>query len=415
MSFVAVAGLGISAVSAYGAYDNAKDAQSAQNRALANARTSLGGFSGGFNVSGLGPSARMSPEGAGFTLDYDADSQRLAQGSGAYASNMFGQLGQGINPMSLGLSGPMGLDQLMMRSAGGGDMAYTDMLRQMQSGFQRPLQNSAFMGAADQLREAQMGGDQARMRTLDLLRSQAQPFESRAMDDLQNRMFSMGQMGSSAGGLQMESFARGLGQADIGRQLAAADEGRAFQNNAMGLAGGMAGMGQSLRGMEGQLLQDAFGRFSTMQGMNADLNQARFSRSMFSPFQIDAARFGNINSALGMRSGLQEQALQMFQAGLGASQAGANTRMGAASNQAAIVGSPSFGMQGAMANNMLSQFGGAMMGGQSAGDILGRVFQPGQSSVQMPTGMLNHGIQQGIGNTMFNNEQALMAFRPMGY
>lgn len=355
---------------------NNRNMQSAQERAMAAARTTLGGFSGGYNVGGLGPSATMDPQGAGFRLNYDADSQRLAQGAGAYASDLGLELGTGINPMSLGLAGPMGLDAIMQRSGNMGNMAYDDMLRQMTAGFQRPLQNTAFMGAANQLRDASMGGEQARMRSLDLLRSQAAPFESQAMDDLQSRLFGMGQMGSSSGGLQMESFARGLGQADLQRQLTASDEGRAFQQNAMGLASGMAGMGQNMRGMEAQLLQDAFGRFASMQGMNADLNESRFSRSMFAPAQLDAARFGNISSALGLRSGLQEQALQMFQAGLAGSQAGANARIGSGSNMANIVGSPNFGLGGAMNANMISQIGGAMMGGRSAGDILGGIFQP---------------------------------------
>lgn len=383
MSFVTVAGLGVAAYGAYNQYDAAKDAQSAQNRALAAARTTLGGFSGGYNVSGLGPSARMSPEGAGFTLDYDADSQRIAQGAGAFADRQFGMLGGGVSPAQLGL---VGLDRLGLQGGAAGDASFLDMMRQMQTGFQRPLQNTAFMGAANQLRDAQMGGDAARMRQLDLLRSQAAPFESRAMDSLQNSLFGMGQLGSSGGGLQMESFARGLGQADLERQLAASEEGRRFTGNAMGLAQGMTGLGSGLRAQEGQMLNDVFGRFSALNSMNLDLNRERFSRSMFAPFQLDQARFGNINAALGLRSGLQEQALQMFQAGLGASQAGANARIGAGSNMASIVGSPSFGMGGMMAASGLSQLGTAMMGGQSAGDILGRVFRPSAPSVSVGGG-----------------------------
>lgn len=376
MSFVAAAGLGLSAWGAYNNYEQGRDMQSAQNRALASARTTLGGFSGGFNVSGLGPSARMNPEGTGFTLDYDADSQNLARGAGAYANTAFGGMGQGFNPAMLGLGG---LDSLFGRNSSVGDANYMDMLSQMRNGFQRPLQNTAFMGAANQLRDASMGGEDARMRTLDLLRSQAAPFESRALDDLQNRQFGMGQLGSSGGALQTEAFARGLGQADLDRQLQAAQEGRNFQNNAMGLAQGMTGMGSGLASQEQDLLNSAFGRFANIQGMNLDLNRERFSRSAYGtmlPFQLDAARLGNISGALGLRSGLQDSALQMFQAGLGGAQAGANARIGSGSNIAGIVGSPNFGMGGLLSAGAIGQVGSAMMGGQSAGDILGRMFTP---------------------------------------
>lgn len=418
MSFVAAAGLGVAAYGAYNQYEQGQNMQDAQNRALAAARTTLGGFSGSSNVNM--PQVRMDPEGAGFHINYDSDSQRVLGNSGSYADRLTAMLGQGsLNPMTLGIAGPMGLDAIFGRSTAAGNGAYTDMLRQLNTGFQRPLQNTAFRGAGMQLQDAMMGGDAARMRTLDLLRSQAAPMESRAMDDLQNRQFSMGQLGTSGGAMQTEAFARGLAQADTDRQLQAAQEGRNFQNNAMGLAQGAAGMGTGLRNTEAQLLQDAFGRFGTLQGMNADLNNQRFQRSMYGlqfPMQMDQLRFGNINAALGIRSGLQEQGLQMFQAGLGAAQAGANARIGSGSNIAGIVGSPNFGLGGAMQANTISQFGSAMMGGQSASDILGRIFTP--SSATSPANLqpgLNYGINQGIGQTMANNEASLMAFRPVGY
>lgn len=392
-------GLGLTALGMFQSQRNARDMQSAQNRALAAARTTLGGFSGGYNVGGLGPTATMDPQGAGFRLSYDADSQRIAQGAGQYGSQWMEGLGLNPTDTQLGLAGPYGLDAVFNRNQGVTNQNFADMLALQSGGFQRPLQNTAFMGAANQLRDASMGGEDARLRTLDLLRSQAAPFESRALDDLQNRQFSMGQLGSSGGALQTEAFARGLGQADLERQLQASQEGRNFTNNALGLAQGMTGIGSGLRSQESQMLNDVFGRFSTMQGMNADLSAARFERSMYAPQQLRQLQFGNINSALGLRSGLQDQALQMFQAGLAGSQAGANARIGSASNMANIVGSPNFGMGGMMQAGALGQIGSVLMGGRTAGSVLGDVggalsglFGNHQFDTSTPGGFAGSGI-----------------------
>lgn len=386
-NLIDLVGAGAGAYGAYSTYQNAGDQQDAQNRALNAARsTILGGFNGGYGAGAqYGPGASMAPQGAGFNLNYDPFSQQIATGAGGYAAGMAGGLGTKLDPSQLGISGPMGLDAIMSRSGNAGDQAYQQMLGSMRNGFQRPLQNTAFMGAGQQLQDAMMGGDAARMRTLDLLRQQAQPFENRAMNDLQNRQFSMGQLGTSGGGLQTEAFARGLGQADLQRQLDASQEGRNFQNNAMGLATGAAGMGSGLASQEDQLLQSAFGRFSTMQGMNADLNEARFGRSMYAPEQLRQMQLGNINSALGINSTLQGQGLNMFNAGLSASQAGANARLGGSQVAGNIVGSNNFGAGGAMQGNIISQLGSYLTQGRDGYQMIRSLFGGGGSAAA-PTG-----------------------------
>lgn len=167
----------------------------------------------------------------------------------------------------------------------------------------------------------------------------------------------------------------------------------------------MGNFGMGLTGTEDQLLQNAFGRFAQTAGMQTDLNRERFSRSVYGadfgynrardmlgmqtnmaqlPFQLDQMRLGNVQGALGTNQGIQDQMLQLFQAGLASESAAANARIGSGSNMASIVGSPNFGMGGAMQAGTYSQLGNVLMGGQSASDILGRMFRP--SAINMAGG-----------------------------
>lgn len=79
-------------------------------------------------------------------------------------------------------------------------------LQQMQLG-------QGFMGATPK------NYDAVAAERLGLLREGAAPFEERAFDSLQNRMFSQGRMGSTGGGRDLEAFGRGLAQADNSRQI----------------------------------------------------------------------------------------------------------------------------------------------------------------------------------------------------
>lgn len=150
-------------------------------------------------------------------------------------------------------------------------------VQQMQLGQQ-------FMGAAPQSYQ-----DVAASR-LGLLRDQAAPFEERAANSLQNRLFSQGRLGSTGGGRDIEAFARGLGQADTSRQLDAQtmaeglygrDQQYAAQQQAMGanlFSGGannwMQGLGQA--GQLGQLGANTAGQRYDL-GMN--WNQAGYNRA----------------------------------------------------------------------------------------------------------------------------------------
>lgn len=296
--------------------------------------------------------------------------------------------------------------------------------------FQTGLQDTAFGNAQSQLSGLGQTYQDAYGNTLNTLRQQALPEEQRQMAGLTDNLFATGRLGSSGGALQTEAFARGLGQADLSRQLAATGQAQQAQQNALGLAQGqtnlglglntqgmnqqqnlsslsqgMFGMGAQGTALQDQLLNSAFGRFGQTSQLAADLNQARFARSMYGnetqynraqnmlgtqvnlaglPAALQAGQLGNVNSALQGQSGIQSQLLQMFGAGLSAEQAAANARIGAGSNMAQIVSSPSFGAGGQANASMWSQLGSSLMNQNGVGGLVGRIFGGGGETVQSP-------------------------------
>jgi hypothetical protein len=240
------------------------------------------------------------------------------------------------------------------------------------NGFQRPLQNTAFAGAARQLEAA--GGDFSGIRdqTLNTLRSQAQPFEARAYDTLQQDLFGSGRMGTSGGGIQTEAFARGLGQADLQRQLMANDEARAQQTQALNVGTGMAGVGTGVASLEDQLLQSAFGRFGSTMQLGQDLTNQQFNLG---------------NSAVTSGINLGRYGMDQMGAAAGMAQAGANTQLASDSNVAAVAGARAEMPTGKdMLGNILTDVGGKLLGGaagSAAGGvsgILGNLFGGGSAA-----------------------------------
>lgn len=114
---------------------------------------------------------------------------------------------------------------------------------------------------------------------LGLLREQAAPFESRAFDSLQNRLFSQGQLGGSGGGLQMESFARGLGQADLARQLEAQNLGLQVQDQNANIGLGMMNQAQGMFGLAGDLSNMRFNNAMSMSDVVNSRAQQRLSNA----------------------------------------------------------------------------------------------------------------------------------------
>lgn len=224
-------------------------------------------------------------------------------------------------------------------------------------------QNTAFRGAYDRYYDD----------TLATLRSNADVANQRGFSNLQDSLFSTGRLGSSGGALQTEAFARGLAQNDSNLQMQAHDVSR-------------------------NLMNDAFGRFATSAGIASDLNTQRFARSMYGdqrdygraqdwlgtnvslaglPSQLQGAQLQNVLAALQGQSGISDQALNLFNAGLSAESAAANARIGAGSNIARIVGSPTFGAPAQAGAGMWAQLGGALMNQNGLGGVLGSIFGSG--------------------------------------
>lgn len=325
----------------------------------------------------LGPSSITGPGGSRATLTNDGTGGSINLGDMTNARNILTQFGtNGIGAAS-GMGGglPPAVMQALQglrRNSGTPGMPNTSGLQgavdstmlnsmfDMNRGSAAPgLAATAFGGAGRQLAAAGGNFNDVRDQTLQNLRSQAQPFEQRQMDDLNNNLFSTGRLGSSGGGLMMESFARGLGQADQGRVLSANQEARTAQNNALGLGQGLAGIGQNMTGLDDSLLQSAFGRFAQTAGLSQGLNQERFGNSMLlnqTGFDRAQNNFQNQVGISGLPMALQGQQLQLgmqglggaqqldaagmqqFQAALAAAQAGANARIGSGSNVAAMAG-----------------------------------------------------------------------------
>lgn len=145
------------------------------------------------------------------------------------------------------------------------------------------------LGALSQLGLATQDPSQLAAERLGLLRQEAQPFENRAFNRLQDSLFASGRIGTTGGGIQTEAFARGLGQADLARQRQAFDFGRSLQDDATRRA--------------------------------SSLNQIGLSQ-------------------LGGATGIDQLGLQQFQAALNAAIARSNASAGAASNLAALGSNP---------------------------------------------------------------------------
>jgi hypothetical protein len=219
--------------------------------------------------------------GAGVSFDNGQANFDLGSFQGLF--DMFGQ--NSYNSMRQGRqfqdAANQGLGGILALSGQAGGLAQGAGARAeglQQNGFQRGLQDLLFGGATQTAGRLNQGFDGIRDDTLSLLRQQAQPFEQRQFQGLQDTQFAQGIMGSTGGSLQTEAFARGLGQADISRQLAASGEARATQGSLQSLLGAQLGGGQALAGLENSLLNDAFNQFGSMSGLTADLNNTVFGR-----------------------------------------------------------------------------------------------------------------------------------------
>lgn len=401
----AVVGMAGSAMGAYSSYRGARAQDRAANAAMnaASQGTSLSPIQIGTSVGG-GYSAGTGGQG-GF-LDFGGNSGLYNNFGNFAGSAMNSAMSQGGIPGNVGaanaslqslvnnnrfmnafepaqgqLSGQLG--QAFSRA---NDM-YMGLAQQGQPSMMN-LQNTAFTGAAQQAALASQGFNDVRDSTLATLRQQAQPFEQRQFQGLQNNLFATGRLGTSGGGLQTEAFARGLGQADLSRQLEATNQARLTQQQALSQAQGLSGIGSNI-------LNDAFNRFGQTQGMFDNSLQQRFANSALvnqTQFNQQQQNFGNQlqlaglpaalqgaqlnNALLGLQGqqGIQGMGLNIANLGLAQSQADTNARLGQQSNLVAAASNPNLGARNDMLGQIFSGIGSRVGGNQSATDLLGRMF-----------------------------------------
>lgn len=288
----------------------------------------------GFNVTGPGGmTATLDFKGGTVNSGYGlGDLDPLRTGLVDFASQQLGQVGQGL---------PSDVTDA--------NAALTAARGALPADFAAGLANLSGMGSGAAAQAYGQLGAVDPNSILALLRQQAQPYESEALNALQNKLFAQGRLNTSGGALGFREFAKGLGQADLGRQLQA-------------------------NTLSDQLANSAFARFGQTLGLASDLNQAQFQRGVdvnnlgygraqegLSTAQ-GMATFGNqfqgqqldlVNAALGGQAAINTQGMQNFQNALNASIARSNAAVGASGAMANAAAIPNPWVQlasGALAN-----------------------------------------------------------------
>lgn len=151
-------------------------------------------------------------------------------------------------------------------------------------------QNRLFMQGQQTINQADYGN--IARQELDLLRTQAQPFEERAQNRLNQTLFGQGRLGTTGGALQTEAFARGLGQADLDRQLQALGRADTLRQQdrslGMGLLTQAGNLGSSAAsnflssaGIARNRVSDIDRGLGTLQGLNLDTFRGQVSGTEF--------------------------------------------------------------------------------------------------------------------------------------
>lgn len=166
--------------------------------------------------------------------------------------------------------------------------------------------NPFFAAANQELEQGSRDFGQLANDRLDLLRSQARPAEQRAANNLADRLFSSGQLGTTGGAQIFGELALSQEQADIGRQLAAFDF--ASQERQQNF--------QNAAGLNTQALQ------------LAGLDERNFARGA----SERNAAFGRAFQSFDGLQNLNNIQLQNFQAALNAAIARSNSAAGVATN-----------------------------------------------------------------------------------
>ena len=349
------------------------------------------------------------------------EQQALAQVYGTLSQQYLGdQTGSAYMGQAGGMIPGLFNDQLLASGVDGGSLeSYLNNLGGSASSLQN-IFGGAYGAGMNALNQPAVGSSQANtmfgmgqglmgnnydsvfQNRLNLLRTQAQPFEDRAQNSFLNRQYAMGRMGSTGGQRDVQAFSEGLGRADTTRQLDAMNLSEALYGrdqamgaNLMGTGmqglfqgfGAQTGAAQGLLGLSGnvqQALMGLYGQgFGAQQGMN-ELVNARAQQRMANA--SDLFGFGqNINlSNLQTGAGLQGNQANLFQSLLNNANLGHQSGVGTASAQAAA-------MQGFQPNPlgaMLQGFGNSVLSNPTGyGNAIRGLF--GGTQVGLTPGMIS--------------------------
>lgn len=288
------------------------------------------------DFSGPGGSARFSADSASFDL---SPQQRALgailgqQSGGLLAGGLFndprlqaalggndiaGALGQANNALGQQAQGFFGQGALQGLAGQAGGLAglLGGRVAAGPQDFSGGLQSGLFgQGAANFAAAGNQSGlfDQF----LNTQRQAAQPQFNRQIQDLENRLFSQGRLGSTGGAEALRGVFEAQNQADLG-----------FQNNAFGLAqnqqGFLAGLGGQQIGLGSQLLGQNLGQFnqdiSGLQGalgLGAGIEGQGFSQNLSALRQNQSAGLSRLQAAQGLFGLGSDTFASQFGLGLG--------------------------------------------------------------------------------------------------
>lgn len=297
---------------------------------------STGGGTFSFTQGGLG------------SFNEDAQTQAIRQAIGSQiapglAGGLFNDPGlaaafQGndiLGALNQSVASTQGLPQAFAASQLGGVNALGgSLLGQALAGpqdFTGGLQGSLFnQGFANQLAAGDFAGTQAS--ELAALRAAAAPEQNRQFNRLQDRLFAMGQLGSTGGGEQLRGLMEAQGQQDLNFQT------EAF-NRALGRGQFLGGLGSQQIGQGAGLLGQNLGQFNQgvanargMLGLGAGLENQFFQNQLAAAGQGMSAGQQRLSNALNLFGVGQGAQAQGFQQGL--------------QGQAALQGMNQFGLSG---------------------------------------------------------------------
>lgn len=144
-----------------------------------------------------------------------------------------------------------------------------------------------------------------------LLRAQAQPGQDQAYNDLQQKLYSQGRLGTSGGGTEFKGFFDSANQADTGRQIAGAQFGAQYQNQ----------------------LQQQFGAATTAAQNTATQRYSLAGDLLKTGMSINSDNVGQSGQLQGLYQQMFAPLMQAGGFGQSGNQAGANYQYGAARDQ----------------------------------------------------------------------------------